>query len=209
MPMAPETLGDRLSQGFWKVWERTYVLIFLAFVGLNVLVAIRYGWLALARSWGSGFALVGLAGLGWTWRSVRRANASETWPAVEAHILNSRIEVEREGFSDTHYGGRITYYYPQVLYEYEVRGLKYQSTRLLFVQVNYTRAEAEAAIARYPAGGQAMAHVHPENPRLAVLESGLAGKQGKYAIAALVSGAFAVMGGGVWFLTPLFARLLK
>ena len=44
MPMAPETPAGRLSRRFWKVWEKTYVLIFFIFVGLNILAAYRYGW---------------------------------------------------------------------------------------------------------------------------------------------------------------------
>jgi hypothetical protein len=206
MPRAPETLGGRLSQRFWKVWEKTYVLIFFAFVGLNLLAAHRYGWPPVIRSWGAGFALVGLACLRWTWLGVRRAEASTHWPAVDARIVSSNIEVRSEGSSGVDYGGRITYYYPQVLYEYDVQGLTYQSTKILFVNVNYTHSDAQATIARYPAGGKALAYVDPENPRLAVLETGMEGKKGKYAIAGIVGAAFTVIGALMWFLVPVFAR---
>lgn len=208
MPTAPETLRDRFSRRFWKVWEKTYVLIFFAFVGLNVLAAHRYGWPNVVRTWGAGFALVGLAVLNWTWRGVRQAEASRSWPAVDARIISSRIQVERESSSDIGYGGRITYYYPQLLYEYDVQGLTYQSTKILFVNVNYTHSDAEAAIARYPAGGRALAYVDPANPRLAVLEPGIEGKKGKYAIAGFVGAIFTVIGVAMWFLVPVFARLV-
>jgi len=209
MSMAPETLASRLSRMFWKVWEKTYVLIFFAFVGLNILAAYRYGWIAVVRYWGCGFALVGLSVLAWTWRGVRRAEASRGWLPVEARILSSRIEEKRESSSGVQYGGQIIYYYPQVLYEYDVQGLTYQSTRILFVNVNYSHADAEATVARYPAGGKANAFVDPENPRIAVLEPGLEGKKGKYAIAGIVGAVFTAIGAGMWYLTPAVARWMS
>lgn len=205
MPMAPETLAEQCSRRFWKLWEKTYVLIFIAFIGLNVLAALRYGWLNVARYWGAGFALVGVGVLAWTWRGLRLAEASQTWPTVEARILSSRVDVREERSSDVDYGGYITYYYPEVLYEYDFGGLTYQSSRILFVNVNYTRADAEAATARYPAGGKVLAHVDPTNPRLAVLEVGLEGKKGKYAIAGAVGAAFTVLGALAWFVVPSLA----
>jgi len=209
MPLAPETLRSQVSRRFWKIWEKTYVLIFFAFVGLNILAAHRYGWSNVVRCWGAGFAMVGIATLGATWRGLRRAAAARNWPAVEARIVSSRIEVQTEGSSGVEYGGRITYYYPQVLYEYDVQGLTYRSTKILFVNVNFTHADAEAAVARYPAGSKALAYVDPANPWLAVLEPGVEGKKGKYGRAGLVGGIFTVIGAGMWFLTPLFARFLR
>jgi hypothetical protein len=41
---------------------------------------------------------------------------------------------------------------------------------------------------------------------LAVLEPGLEGKKGKYAIAGGVGAAFTVIGAGMWYLTPSFVR---
>lgn len=201
MPKAPETSVERLSRRFWKIWEKTYVLIFFAFVGLNVLAGLRYGWLTVVRSWGAGFAAIGLSALVWTWRCVRRAEASRSWPGVEARILSSRVEVKRESGLDEEYGGRITYYYPEVEYEYDVQGVTYRSTKILFVDVNYSREEAHATVARYPAGGRAAAYVDPANPRTAVLEPGLEGKRGKYGIAGGVGAALTVAGVAMWFLT--------
>ena len=209
MPMASETPASRLSRRFWKVWEKTYVLIFFVFVGLNILAAYRYGWVTVVRYWGAGFTLVGLSVLVWTWRGIRRAEASRGWLPVDALILSSRIEVQHEGSSGVEYGGRITYYYPQVLYEYDVQGLTYQSTRILFVNVNYAHADAEATVARYPAGGRVTAFVDPENPRIAVLEPGLEGRKGKYAIAGIVGAVFTVIGAGMWCLTPIVARWMR
>lgn len=206
MPMAPETWFERLSRWFWKFWEKTYVLISFAFVGLNVLAGVKYGWPTVVRYWGAGFAVVGLFALVWTWRGVRRAEASSCWPGVEARIVSSRVEVKRESGSEVEYGGRITYYYPEVEYEYDFQGLTYRSAKILFVNVNYGREEAYATVARYPAGGKAVAYVDPANPRLAVLEPGLAGKKGKYGIAGGVGAAFTVAGAAMWFLTPAIAR---
>jgi hypothetical protein len=204
--MAPETASERLSRGIWKLWERAYVLVFLVFVGLNGLAGLKYGWATVVRYWGAGFAVIGLTALGWTWRCLRKAEASRSWPGVEARILSSRVEVQRESGADDGYGGRITYYYPEVEYEYDVQGLTYRSTKILFVKVNYRREEAQAVVARYPAGGRAVAYFDPANPRMAVLEPGLEGKKGKYAIAGGVGAAFTVAGAAVWFLTPAAVR---
>jgi len=204
MPTAPETPSQRFSRWFWKVWEKTSVLIFLLFVGLNVVAGNAYGWRAVIRGWGAGFALIGLATLLWYWVGTRRAAASTGWRPVQARILSSRVTVEQSS-SDPDWDniGPITYYYPEVVYEYDVEGATYTSNKILFVAVNYRHAEAEATVARYPAGSRVTAWVDPHNPRLAVLEPGLEGKRGKYAIAAVVGAAFTAVGAALWFLLPV------
>lgn len=206
MPVAPETLSAKFSRWFWKIWEKTYLLWFLLFVGLNVLAANFYGWMAVGRAWGAGFALIGLATLAWHRVAVARARASAAWLPVQARILSSRVRKETTSPSDPDDIVRITYYYPEVTYEYDVAGVTYTSNKILFLRVNYSRADAEATAARYPAGGQATAWVDPRNPRRAVLEPGLAGKRGKYAKAAIVGAIFTAVGAAVWFLLPVFAR---
>lgn len=202
MPLAPDTFSERAAAFVWRIWPRIYILVFLVFAGLNLLAANQYGWSALVRFWGAGFALIGLAAVAWTWRGIRKAQASAGWPRVEARIVSSRVAVEREGStSSIEYGGRMTYYYPEIQYEYDVEGLTYRSSRILFVNVNYSHEDARAAVARYPAGGKAAAFVDPANPRLAVLEPGLEGGKGKYARAGLVGAVFTLAGAAILVIT--------
>ena len=206
MPAAPETLSSKFSRWFWKVWEKTYVLWFLAFVGLNVLAAGSYGWMAVVRAWGAGFALIGLATLAWCLVATGRARASVAWRPVQARILSSRVTRETSSRSDVDDAIPITYYFPEVVYEYDVEGLTYTSNKILFLTVNCRRVEAEETVARYPAGAQVTAWVDPRQPRRAVLEPGLRGKRGKYAKAAIVGAVFTAAGAAVWLLLPVFAR---
>jgi hypothetical protein len=206
VPRAPEPLLSRLSQGFWKVWEKTWVLIFVVFVGFNLLAAYRWGWPTLVQAWGAMFAIIGLGTLFSYQRGISRARESMMLAPAEARILCSKVREERQGSSSMHDGSPMTCYYPEVEYEYDFQGMTYTSNKILFLTVNYSSTEAEGTVARYPAGARVTAYVDSANPRLAVLEPGLEGKRGKYAIAAIVGAAFVIMGVATWFLVPVLVR---
>jgi len=200
MPRAPETFANRLTRGFWKIWEKAWVVIFFVFLGLNLLAAYRWGWPSLIRAWGAIFAFIGLATIISYWRGTNRARQSLSWVPVEARILDSRVMEERRSSSSGRPSDSMTYYFPEVEYEYDYQGLTYTSDRIIFLKVNYGSSEAAATVARYPAGARVPAFVDPGNPRVAVLEPGLEGKRGKYAIAAIVGTGFLIMGVAVWLL---------
>ena len=208
MPRAPEPLTTTSRLALARVWERTYILVFLALLGLLAFAVVRAGWVAVVRGGGALFGLVGLFAVLWSWRAMRLARDSITWPRVEARITSSRVEKD---VTTTHSpSGRLdtaVSCFPTVEYEYEVQGLTYSSSRVLFLNVSYPEDEAEATVARYPAGGTALASVHPRNPWLAVLEPGLRQSSGHYAKGLVVGGVFAVAGAAVWFLVPVLAGL--
>ena len=208
------TPGDHVSGAgssmFWKIWEKTYYLIGAAFLGLNIWALEACGGVVFARAWAALFAAMGVAILLHAWRSVERARASTSWRPVEARILSSQVSVEQGTTTAGSYyndpsRAPIPYYSPAVQYEYAVEGVSYTSGRIILVNVNWSRAEAEAAVARYPAAGRVTAWVHPDDPRVVVLEPGLEGKTGKYAIPAIVGATFAVFGVVAWFFIPWIA----
>lgn len=204
----PESLLTKFGQGFWKLWGKIWWLIALAFISANYWGVRQYGWLGLLRFWSGAFILMGLVTLLYCWRALVRARDSENWPCVEGQITRSEVEAREERTTDSISGhpDYITYYYPRIEYEYVWAGVTYQSNKILFVNVNYSHTDAEATVARYPVSSLVKVYVCPDNPRLAVLEPGLAGKGEKYGKAILVGLVFAVAGAASWFLLPLWLK---
>jgi len=206
MPRAPEPATTLLWRLFWKAWERTYILVFFLLVGLIGLVGFRFGWLTVGRGFGALFVLAGVSTVLYAVRAMGLARQSVNWPTAEARVTSSRVQEDistsrsPSGMIDT-----IVSYFPEVEYEYDVHGLTYSSSRILFVKVNYPKQQAETTVARYPTGGKATAYVHPRNARLAVLEPGLEGHENRYRKAIAVGTVFAVAGAATWLLIPWFA----
>jgi hypothetical protein len=203
MPRAPEPLLSQYGRVFWRIWEKAYILIFLLFVGGVVLAALRFGWLAVGRGFAGLFAVIGFAVLLYGRRAMRLARESVGWPTVEAQVIRSIVEEQvstarsPSGVLET-----IVSYFPEVEYEYDVEGITYTSSRILFVRVNYPKEQAEAVVARYAPGSKVTAYVDPRNPRLAVLEPGLGGHLGRYRLVAVIGAVFAAGGTLVWWLLP-------
>ncbi len=204
----PESFLNKLGHAFWSKWEKIWWLIALAFLGANYLAGRQFGWLVLLRFWSAAWAISGAFILIYSWRALGRARESLNWLGVEAQIIASAVETREERIADSISGqpDYITYYYPRIEYEYVWAGFTYRSHRLLFINVNYSRAEAEQAVARYPVGGLALAYVCPDNPRLAVLEPGWAGKGGKYGKTFLIGLIFLAIGSASWFLLPIWLK---
>jgi hypothetical protein len=204
MVKAPETLAGRINRLFWAAWAKIWWLIGLSFVAANYWGLRRFGAAALIRGWGVAFLVIAVSGLFYVWRRMKLAQESEGWLPVEARIVSSSVLAEEEGGVDSTRGpGPIIFWYPQVTYEYEVHGLIYESSRILFVDVNYPKSEAESLVARYPAGSRTTAFVNPENPRQAILETGLRTSRGKYYKAGMVCLGLAAAGGLMWLMPRL------
>ncbi|MCP3872656.1 MAG: DUF3592 domain-containing protein [Desulfobacteraceae bacterium] len=98
------------------------------------------------------------------------------WPTVSGIIISSDIrqstEWERKGIKT---GRDRTLYLPNILYNYEVQGKKYRSYSVFFEgAVDYLgRANAREIVSRYPPGKNVSVHYNPENPQIAVLETGI------------------------------------
>ncbi len=98
------------------------------------------------------------------------------WPTVSGTVISSDIrqssEWERKGIKT---GRDRTLYLPNILYNYEVKGNQYRSYRV-FIEgaVDYLgRGNARRIVNRYPPGKNVSVHYDPENPQMAVLETGI------------------------------------
>jgi len=86
-----------------------------------------------------------VAALIYAWHGRRRALDSLSWLPVEARIISSGVaeDVQRSISAKTYSSlDYMTYYYPEVEYEYEAQGRTYRSNRIPAVRVNYPEEEA-------------------------------------------------------------------
>ena len=177
------------------------------FVILNVWAARALGGLAIGRAWAVVFMLIGAGSLLYGRRTMDRARASTRWLPVDARVLESGVAVERAGtVGSDPLRSRTEFYTTSVSYEYEFQGRTYRSGRIILANVTYPRAEAEAAVARYPAGSRAVAYVDPVDPRNAVLEPGVEGKTDQYMVPFIAGGVFLAFGMAAWAAMPFILR---
>lgn len=114
------------------------------------------------------FALVALIMVIAVLRGGAKVRASRNWDTTTGRVLYSGVASRRSSTSE---GGTNTYYYPQVAYEYEVRGQRYQSQRIAFGNIGYgSPRKAEELASRYVMGGPVQVFYDPANPDQAVLE---------------------------------------
>ncbi|MGC8760334.1 MAG: DUF3592 domain-containing protein [Bryobacteraceae bacterium] len=200
--MPRQNAAARGSGGlFWRVWEKSWQLFAVIFIAVNVWASHRLGAVALLRFWAAFFAVLGALLLVHARRARRLAEESLQWPTVRATVLRSEVVHEEQTALDSEpqsTGHTMHFYYPEIEYEYEADGRRWRSHRLLTVRVNFPKAEAEAWIARYPAGSIVTARRHPRKPGLAILEPGLHGLETRYRIPFLVGGVFFVAGAAGW-----------
>ena len=96
------------------------------------------------------------------------AQRSEEWPTARGRIVSS--QVTSLTVSDRQ-GGKDTYHYPKVVYEFEVDGRIRQGSRVSYAVYKFRQREpAEAIVSAYPAGKTVDVYFAPENPDDAVLE---------------------------------------
>ena len=96
-----------------------------------------------------------------------KAVASLTWPTTEGTVISS--EVAEAGFSYTEG------WYPHVSYCYSVNGKDYVSgdVEVIGVANGSTADYARQVVERYPVGEQVEVYYAPDNPSVALLESGI------------------------------------
>lgn len=192
----PAPFGQRL-------WEKTWWAFALLFLGANAWAWSHFGAWALLRFWAAFFALLGACILVYARRARRQAEESTTWLPVRAKVLRSEVvrEEQRSFGGETYDPARtMVYYHPEIEYEYEVGGRQYRSSRLIAVRVNFPRSEAEAWVARYPAGAVVTARYNPGKPQLSVLQPGLEGFQSRYRIPFIAGGVFLILGAAGWLI---------
>jgi hypothetical protein len=94
---------------------------------------------------------------------------SQHWPQAEGVIRSATIII---------FGGRNRGYAPKVLYDYQVGGISYSGSRVLFASYRplnryWNQADAQSIVDRYPQGKQVKVFYAPNNPHNSVLEPGI------------------------------------
>ena len=132
--------------------------------GLGVLLSIAGGACAVI------LPLIILGALGFfLYRRYQQGNAArasaQSWPSTAGIVLASSVQVRRSNRSRSEY--------PVVVYQYEVNGKSYQGQRIKasdkFISVRIS-GEAQATVARYPAGARVTVYYDPNNPSESALE---------------------------------------
>ena len=99
----------------------------------------------------------------------RLATASQAWPQTPAKVLRAELrtaDIAKGKFSTTGYS-------PAVEFEYAVAGaIRRGATSRYCDRPTESRSDAEARLARYPAGAAVVARYDPGEPDRAVLEAG-------------------------------------
>jgi hypothetical protein len=186
------------EKGLWgKIWEKLWWLFALVLIGSVAWVYKAYGGVVLLKLWAAAFSCLGAAMTAYGWRARKLAAGSSSWFPTQALVLHSEV-VKEENSSFSRDGINPSYetvsYYPNVEYEYEAQGEKLRSNKVLLVNVNYSAAEANATVAKYPKGATVNAWYDPRNPKRVVLEPGLRGSESKYRIPLLAGLAFILFG---------------
>lgn len=115
------------------------------------------------------FVLVALFLMYRAYTAQRQVRASQNWMMTTGKVIAANVEARR-GRSGT--SGYSTSYYPNVVYEYEVNGQRYQNNRMYVgMQVgrgNYMTIQQQ--INHYPVGSPVQVYYDPNNPSQSVLE---------------------------------------
>jgi Protein of unknown function (DUF3592) len=132
--------------------------------------------------------------------------ASLRWPITAGHITETEIVKEvttRDRDDDDRRDRETIEYRPEIRYGYQVNGSDYSATNWKWgmTECYSDRADAEAALAKFPNGQIVTVHYDPDNPSNAVLEP--EARQGTVAplvVAVLMTGAGSLF---FWMFTQL------
>jgi hypothetical protein len=98
-------------------------------------------------------------------QSMAYRQSAQAWQSTTGTIMMSSVQSSYSG------GSHSTY--PVVVYQYEVRGQRYQSQRIKageqFLNVRIS-GQAEATVQKYPIGSTVTVYYNPSNPAESVLE---------------------------------------
>jgi hypothetical protein len=195
------------TRAFWAVWEKAWWAFGIAFV-VGVLLLANKDAALLVRLLSLLSVSVGIAMPLYVERMRRQQRRSRTWAPVQGEVLSCQVGEEtlrsRHGYRSPVTGGGMITYFPRVEYAYEYQGANYQSKRIVMVDINWPKTEAEETVARYPEGASVTAWVNPDHPDQAMLETNLDRYTKKYKIAFLIGAASSVAGTVGWFVSSLF-----
>lgn len=108
------------------------------------------------------------------YKTRQQADDSQGWSGVQGQVTDARVDRTTRTDSD----GDIQYSYsPNVSYTYQVGGNTYYGDKLTFgfQQSFSSEAKAQAALQRFPVGGNVTVYYNPANPNEAVLERSAGG----------------------------------
>ena len=114
------------------------------------------------------FILIGAIAIccgAWT---LLRSLRCEHWPTTEGVIESAEMGTHSGSDDGDTYSANITY-------NYHVADIRYEGTRLAFGAMSASSEYARGILARYPVGKKVPVHYAPNNPELAVLETGIHG----------------------------------
>jgi len=195
---SPPVVLEDTSEGIPRILQ---FAIFGLVVAIGGYLAWR-DWHLLFRGIGYLFVGLGIFTVAYMARAVARARASVAWPTTEAVVVRSEVVASTTTSGTGGPVGRtMTTHDPEVSFEYEVAGQRYRSHRIIFVDINYRYDDAKATVERYPVGSRVTAYYDPRNPKVAVLEPGMAGSAGHYCRGFGMGLAFMLLG-------FLFARVI-
>lgn len=102
-------------------------------------------------------------------RGRQKADASQSWPSTSGQITEAHVSHHTSTDTD---GDMSDHYTPKVKYTYQAIGQEYEGDKLGFgFQQSYnSQTKAQAALERFPVGGQVTVFYSPNNPAEAVLE---------------------------------------
>jgi hypothetical protein len=113
------------------------------------------------------FLGIGLSMLYRQIQALRWGGRSMRWPTTLGTIQSAGIQ--------RYTGGEDAFYRVKVGYTYTVAGIPYHAQRLAFGIQPYIwwHAAAREAVAKYPSGSIVTVHYNPDNPKVAVLMTGV------------------------------------
>jgi hypothetical protein len=119
------------------------------------------------------FMLIGAVAIGCGAWTLLRSLRCQHWPTTEGVI--EEAEMEQHETADTEQQSSSFTYSANVSYSYQVAGIHYEGTRLAIGAMSASSNYARGILDRYPVGKKVSVHYAPDNPELAVLETGIHG----------------------------------
>lgn len=200
--MSREANRNTLVRVFWAVWEKAWWIFAIIFLGGFIYLAVTDTDL-LIRIFSLIFLIVGIATLLYVERMRRQQKESLSWRPAPGRILSSEVKKEvlrsGRGPGTSISTGDVTTYRPRVEYSYAYHGNSYNSKRIITVDINWPKKEAEAVVSRYPTDATVTVWVNPNKPGQAVLERGIRNYTKKFTFAFIIGFFFLVIGTMGWF----------
>lgn len=124
------------------------------------------------------FMMIGLPMLIIGGINLYRSFASQSWPTTKGEIIYDEIDVSTSTRESGPAGRRVsrttTTYGPRIIFRYEVNGKRHYSNTRRFGALSGSDAEWANEISdKYPEGYKLPVSYHPDDPNLAVIETGI------------------------------------